>query len=427
MAPSAGFTRSGAVACLLAALVVPGVASSAAARQLAPTADVRERFTSDPASNSSWQLAGPWRWDGAHRKLLSAATGQAEAYWLAADHFAGTLTVRLRLVSGRGRRAPKARLVFARDPESGAFRYVELTGGTRGRVVLGQSGQIGGSEGGTIRARRFPVGRGVWLKASVRVDRSGAATVKLGRKKVFTAPAGALAPGEVGVAALSSRVTLDSVVFVADPDGEPCLECHAGQPGQPLAPNVATYWDGSWWRANRGGSAGEQHGGHGDPGGKAALDCTGASGCHDLRLPDPGEHRDGALRAASANTFHLRGGFIAESTPKAWSVQLAFDDFCASACHARNAVPEMRHMGVTEKRPYLKLGNDGTDPGGGRIPGFPLDEDLTSAAPPGEPIFAPCVTCHDPHGTAAADVPDGSNHMVRLGYYSAATLCKICH
>jgi predicted CXXCH cytochrome family protein len=85
------------------------------------------------------------------------------------------------------------------------------------------------------------------------------------------------------------------------------------------------------------------------------------------------------------------------------------------------------HQAAKGGRPYLRLGLAGTDPLGRNIPeGIPLDDDLTTAADPSSPLFAPCVTCHDPHGSGSPDVTkSNSNAMLRLAF--KRDLCVICH
>ena len=60
------------------------------------------------------------------------------------------------------------------------------------------------------------------------------------------------------------------------------------------------------------------------------------------------------------------------------------------------------------------------------IPDIPIDIDLNTGA---GGFYAPCVSCHDPHGTGTT-VPVGkpSNYMMRFNWPPTAnTLCSKCH
>jgi len=420
-----------AAPCALAALALLAPAS-AGARNLAPTGDLAERFQEDPATAGGWKVSRGWTWvEASHALKSSSAVGRASATWVARDHYAGELTVRFKLLRGRPGRQARARAVFARNPETGAYRYVQVTAGSPGTVVLGQAKRIGRRSGGTVRAVRVDVRPRAWHELAVVFDGKARVTVRLDGREVLTETVRPLAPGQVGFASVASRVVVDAVDFVARPDGEPCMQCHAGQADQPLAADVSRYWDGSWWDANMGGGNAQQQGGHGDPDGLFAMGCTGGAGCHDLRLPQPGDHRNGALEAGAfvtPNPKHLRAAFIEQSPTSAWDVQMTFDDACATLCHAGYGIADMRHYGVSSGRSYLQLGYGLTDALGGAIPAdIPVDSDLTSSASPGPPIFATCVTCHDPHGSGVTDTTRGSNHMVRRGYTTSSELCALCH
>jgi predicted CXXCH cytochrome family protein len=397
----------------------------------APAADLAESFGTDPRANASWSLSGTWTWDPAAKTLVSARGVVSEGRWLPGRHYAGTLSARVKLNAGPPRKPPSASLLFAVDPETGASRWVRITAGAPGSVVLGQTGDIAGTAARTIKTVRVSVPARQWLNLSVAVGAGGTVTVKLGTRKLFAVAAGPLSPGTVGVVAASSAVAFDSVAFVGAPDLEPCAECHAGQEAGAPARDVFRYWDGSWWSGNRGGTPGAQHGGHGDPGGRAATGCTGAAGCHDLRQPAPGDHRNGVYEpggAATANPFHLRAGYVAAAAPNPWTVATTFDTYCYTACHKAAGVKFMRHGPVDGTRPYLQLGQKGTNPDGALVPeGAPLDHDLSALASPGRPVFAPCVTCHDPHGSPEPDTTLDSNRMVRLGYRTSNELCLSCH
>ena len=57
---------------------------------------------------------------------------------------------------------------------------------------------------------------------------------------------------------------------------------------------------------------------------------------------------------------------------------------------------------------------------------YPVDRDLNTAAA-GAPFYAPCVTCHDPHGTTLVETTRTSNRMVRDKWTEPPTLCNTCH
>jgi hypothetical protein len=338
---------------------------------------------------------------------------------------------RLKLVKAKTGATAKARVIFARNRETGAYRYVQLTAGSPGSVIVGQTGTIGGVGSRTFRKLVKNIPRNSWLNLGVAFAGNERVTVTLGGTTLFTATVAPLAAGEVGIAAIGTKAVFDSLAFVANPDGEPCRDCHAGQAATPLAKNVYTYWDGTWWDETQGGAPTVQQGGHGDPGGLFTMGCTGGAGCHDMRLPAPGDHRNGVLERVenrTVNPLHLRAGFIPSRSGSAWEVQTTFDDYCAAACHQGFGVLDMRHLSVSGARPYLQLGYGSTDALGRSIPeGVPLDSDLSSLAGASSPHFATCVTCHDPHGTGVTDQTRGSNHMVRMKYVTESTLCLICH
>jgi hypothetical protein len=287
-----------------------------------------------------------------------------------------------------------------------------------------------------IQAWRTPVAVGTWQVLDLAVAADKSVTVSFNGVKSFTAAAAPLAPGLVGFGSTGGPVTFDLFSFTANPDGEPCRECHAGQADQPLAADVYTYWDGRWWDANRGGSASVQEGGHGDPGGKPALGCTGVNGCHEMRQPSPRDHRNGIREGRAhqcVNSYHLRPGFIVERPVNPWDAQVTFDHYCATACHPQAQVSAMTH----ESDGYPAVGavqfGQGMTWSDGESRPIPVDSDITGRATPTGPDFAPCISCHDPHGSASAKVEtvEGtkrSNRMLRADYtLSSSPLCSKCH
>ncbi len=404
-----------------------GFASPPAAAAPPPAADLVETFSADPRRNLSWAFTSSWTWDAANGAVVSPTTASATARWAPGLYYTGTLVARVKLVSApRGSKA-NASIVFAADPLTGAFRWVKLTAGAPGSVALGQTGTIGTGGTRVIKTVRRNVPLKTWLDLTVTVGIGGRVTVKLGTTTLFTVAAAPLASGRVGLAASRTKASFNSVVFRGNPDAEPCRECHAGQATP--APDVYRLWNGTWWDANMSGSPTVQQGGHGDPGGKPASTCTGTTGCHDLRQPTPGDHRNGILEPGertTRNSYHLRAGFIDTTPSQAGDVQLTFDNYCFIACHRAAGVINHRH---TTKSPYyVQFGHNLSDAEAGAVPaGFPLDHHLTSATSPTRPIFAPCVACHNPHGTDMPDTSKASNHMVRLRYSSTSELCGICH
>jgi hypothetical protein len=211
------------------------------------------------------------------------------------------------------------------------------------------------------------------------------------------------------------------------------------------APNVMTYWDGSWWDSNKGGSNSKQQGGHGDPDHFAARQCP---DCHDIALPDPSTHLDGIYNSIwgnssgsrNQNTAHLKASFIGGTTP-AWSVQLTLDTACWDCHNTIGGIQDMRHerdgvpaAGVLLFGTHLSRGDGDTlplpNPNVFAWPGpYPTDQDISTNVT-GSTYYAPCVSCHDPHGTGApakSGDPGSSNFMLRDGWSAPSTLCKVCH
>jgi hypothetical protein len=206
-------------------------------------------------------------------------------------------------------------------------------------------------------------------------------------------------------------------------------------------------WDGSWWRQTMGGGTGVQQGGHGDPNGKAALLCT---DCHDTSLP-PGRHLDGVVNKVgdpgfsvdlavttppantNENTSHLKAAFINASGGGA-AVQVNFDAACA-ACHLAAGVEKHSHYAEEDvpQETDVRFGTHLTVSDGSLItPHLPIDIDLSTLAPPGPPHYAPCVACHNPHGTINTETKTlpasaTSNLMLRFPLFKKADFCNVCH
>jgi hypothetical protein len=237
-------------------------------------------------------------------------------------------------------------------------------------------------------------------------------------------------------------------------------------------------WDGTWWDTQQGGSTAVQQGGHGDPQNRPAVQCT---GCHNIGDP-PGTHLDGTYNSlgtehampANANTPRARGRWFEPPRVQApWNTnnahlkpeyftkypanglgtyryQVAVDNYCTSECHlgAPNNVKEMRHerdtapadadhnavlfgTHLTVADGYNSL-NVKLPAAGGNYMNYPIDLDLTTNAALLGPYYAPCVACHDPHGSTSTDTKgskaNSSNRMLRDQFQTkTADLCVTCH
>lgn len=222
-----------------------------------------------------------------------------------------------------------------------------------------------------------------------------------------------------------------------------CVLCHSNpvfDPDDagplPPAPDVFTFYDGSWWDSNMGGDDFHQQGGHGDPDGKPPVSCD---GCHDVTDP-PGTHNDGVLNELNENTYHLVQGFILDHPNSEYGFQVNFDDYCWNACHSSSGVPNMRHENDSDPAPgAVMMGQHLTHQDAASLfyslsafpPGGPLYYDgmISTIAGTGLPHFVPCVACHDPHGTGVDDVDPTkkTNFMLRDTWRSGSGLCLTCH
>ena len=92
------------------------------------------------------------------------------------------------------------------------------------------------------------------------------------------------------------------------------------------------------------------------------------------------------------------------STEKDW--QLNFDNNCYKNiyCHKDPPAKGHRHEGVPQgRRGPLRRPQDRGEPEDGDRPATPLLDpwtihDISTDAPPGTYHYAPCISCHDPHG-----------------------------
>jgi hypothetical protein len=167
--------------------------------------------------------------------------------------------------------------------------------------------------------------------------------------------------------------------------------------------------------------------------------------CHDISLPatGSGRHRNGILNSVerklnpSENTAHLRVDgpypFIVAG-PNAWDVQVGFDAACWLRCHASAGRANMRHAYDLVISPWnmnatpnaSRFGDKGT-PADGESIVYPIDSALTTYASTAGDDFAPCISCHNPHGTSILDAARNTNRMLRDVTYYTSALCQKCH
>ncbi len=233
------------------------------------------------------------------------------------------------------------------------------------------------------------------------------------------------------------------------------------------APNVMTVhigaswvsvWDGTWWDTQQGGNDSTQQGGHGDPDGREGGNATLTpicQSCHNSSYP-PGQHLNGTYNSmgtelprgsanwspqdcspatprpkanANANTAHLQPAYFGSASGNNESWQLAMDAYCYQ-CHAGLAspVPPMTHeldgvpaAGAVQLGTHLTRDTPLT---------YMTDADLATGAV-GLPNFAPCVSCHNPHGSMNTDSkgsgPAAKNRMLIDDWSRGSTLCANCH
>jgi len=161
--------------------------------------------------------------------------------------------------------------------------------------------------------------------------------------------------------------------------------------------------------------------------------------------PDPTPRPKGN---PTTNTSHLLpngtpggGGYFNKYPANgsgAYSNQVAMDNFCYRECHQSNSVPDMRHEQDTAPAAAnhwsVELGTHLT----GTVPTISMfDADLTTNAA-GLPNYAPCASCHNPHGSMNDDTkgsgPGAKNRMM-INTYPAnlnwgnkgSALCVNCH
>ena len=230
-----------------------------------------------------------------------------------------------------------------------------------------------------------------------------------------------------------------------------CESCHnASTPfvkGSATAPNVmgdgtsATGTGGATPKPYDNGTYGYNVNGHGRddtpavPGNAINVAC---SACHDMDVP-AGTHLDGTIAGRltptdtrTDNSFHLLASFVKASPTSEQDVQLTFDNACATLCHGSLT---MRHaVDTVPAANAVQFGTHATyaEPQNAQPPVMFFDRNLKSSTSfgvyDGQPNFALCVSCHDPHGTnAASPRGDLNNKMMLYKWANPSTLCVKCH
>jgi hypothetical protein len=218
----------------------------------------------------------------------------------------------------------------------------------------------------------------------------------------------------VAIAAVAALLSCAAPVTVKPPpaDVSRCRDCHAGDnKDYPQAANVYRFWETS---------------GHGRFANRSRFpsDCP---SCHDLQGAAAG-HLDGKKNVGTANPNHLVAGYLKADPVRECDVQIAFDEYCWTACHKPLGVTDMRHeRDADPAKGAVLMGQHGTYEKAKQD--YPMDSDISvaKAALAGPPYCAPCVSCHDPHGTGATSLTGVSNKMSRDNFKSPSLLCSRCH
>ncbi len=406
-----------------------------------------------PGGANNWNsFAGTWTWLRQKQRLATSSVSPVcRGVWRQTYFKDGSFGVLVRVAAGRAPYPPSATLIFA-GQSGGPYRYVTLTANSyKGVVTLGQSGLINGASFRTVTARTAgPVNTIAFYYLQVDILPKGGVRVYVNGTQVLSAYM-PLVAGRIGLQTRYSQAVFDD--FWAMPTQRPCGDCHSGSPPAvfKMAPNVMRYWDGSWWDAQMGGDRGVQQGGHGDPGGRPALTCTGATGCHDLN-ESPVTHRNGILEGLhdktrslpAVNTYHLKKGFICQNPVNPWDVQVTFDKYCFETCHKAMGLGidsyGKPHKHEQDGLPAAWAMRFGTHLSINNLAALtvPVDVDLSSLLN-GADLYGTCVSCHDPHGTDIANCQEGlpcarpsdRNIMLR-GYVGNPptpedSLCGRCH
>jgi predicted CXXCH cytochrome family protein len=163
------------------------------------------------------------------------------------------------------------------------------------------------------------------------------------------------------------------------------------------------------------------------------AECT---DCHNIANPS-GTHLDGVLNSVelkqniNGNTAHLNTSWIGASSPD-YSVQLTLDNACALQCHSSSG--RHRHSNQETDPAYgvVRFGRKGSVLDGQAI-AYPIDVYISTNAPsaPADGTanfdYAPCISCHNPHGTNIVEPSKDTNRMLRDLWVDPETLCLKCH
>jgi len=221
--------------------------------------------------------------------------------------------------------------------------------------------------------------------------------------------AGCAGPQAVQPSAAPAPVAPPAPVVV---DVTDCRACHAGtNKAYPLAADVYQYWENS---------------GHGQflrqP--KNRPDCA---SCHELAGAAATGHLDGKKNAPGPNVFHLVAGYLDPDPKNEWDVQVRFDQYCYATCHLPAGRTDMRHERDSNPvKGAVQMGQHASfeKPLGD----YPTDQSLgVFKGSDTAPFFATCVSCHDPHGSAATSQTGKSNRMTRENYKAPPQMCSRCH
>jgi hypothetical protein len=208
-----------------------------------------------------------------------------------------------------------------------------------------------------------------------------------------------------------------------------------GSTGSPVKP----YDDGTWgYNVNGHGANGTARDTPKDPDLVPYMYADAAcTDCHDTNDPPTGagRHNNGTLNSVelkqnpSENTAHLIPAkyMLPGTATNDWDVQLKFDTGCSGlpatgACHNTH-----RHgIGSTPVLRAVQFG-DGSTVADGESIRYPIDSALSTKATTAERDFAPCIACHNPHGTSVSEPNKTTNRMLRDMWDTVDTLCVECH
>ncbi len=168
---------------------------------------------------------------------------------------------------------------------------------------------------------------------------------------------------------------------------------------------------------------------------KACTDCHSLLSHHLNGVIDGVTGRGNAVR--HVNNYHLLTDgtypFIVAGS-NAWDVQVGFDLACYMRCHQPAGVSNMRHAkaeGVAANNlnnvlNAVRFGDKATVADGESI-AYPVDSDISTLGSTAPDDFTPCISCHNPHGTAVTESGKNTNRMMRDKFQEQSTLCLVCH